>query len=158
MKRAVAVFLLALAAGCDDHDHDHDHDHGGHSNSSREAPPFDPLAAHVRSDRHGGLLTETGRFRIETAFGQGGVAVWVETASGQQVDVAAARGRIAIESRDPDRLSLEAELQPRDGRLVAALDLSELADGAARAVVRIDGLPGEDESIVYRREVRFTHP
>ncbi|MFQ5601174.1 MAG: heavy metal-binding domain-containing protein [Candidatus Krumholzibacteriia bacterium] len=137
---------------------------GQHEEHSEEAGH-----SHQSAEKHGGTVTMTKEFHFEVAFERDMVHVHGYDGAQKPVDLKGVTGRVVIHFRDSKRKPIEAALKyvgpggegshghehpgsMEPGHLMAAVDLSRVPDGDAKATFKLGNLPGKSEKEVQFKE------
>ncbi|MBI3268320.1 MAG: hypothetical protein HYZ53_04810 [Planctomycetes bacterium] len=106
----------------------------------------------LSAEIHGGLVTATKEHVFEIAFHHDRIEVYLYDREQARASIQGAAGSVALVFRDKQRTGMHADLALVDTHfrdwLSARMDLSRIEHGAARAFVRLAGLPGKEETNV----------
>lgn len=151
----VGLLALALGAGTA---FAHGAEHGGAPKEpqKKRGRGEEPGHSHERASVHGGEVTMTKEFHFEVVFEAERIAVYPYSGAQDPISAKGLGGSVEVRFRG-DKPVLKAPLTFRDdgkqGYLEAALDLSGIKPGEAKATIQLGGLAGEGE-----KEVSFIQP
>lgn len=164
---AIFGWSRAGVAGSAQHDHG---DHGKAEKVEEHGSHHGEKAAghgHEMASAHGGIVTMTDEFHFETAFMPDHVRIYLYDASQKPLAAEDIEGSVELapEKGSTTSLALNVVEKETGGYLEAGSDFSRVEKGSMKVRVRLQGLPGEDQTAadytvtyVAARAIAYTCP